>query len=110
MKVNVIDPTDLSNPFVKKVSDLKFDTATSVLTGKFRNAIKAQKELADLALDNFETVAKVPVRTVREAPIFSKFGLRVILFKLINALRCKTPAEKIFREMCKLYKKGIIKI
>ena len=109
MKVNGIDPTDLGNPLVRKISDLKFKNGVSVLTGNFRDAIKSQKELAKIGVDNFELVTKVPSRLNGSIPLFSKMGMRVLGFGLINALRIKTLDEIKFRELCKLYKSGIIK-
>ena len=109
MKINGIEPTDLNNPLVRKISDLKFQNGTSVLMGNYKDAIKAQKELAKIGVDNFELVTKVPSRLSGSISLFSKMGMRVIGFSLINALRIKTLDEIKFRELCKLYKSGIIK-
>ena len=109
MKINGIEPTDLNNPIVRKISDLKFQNGTSVLMGNYKDAIKAQKELAKIGVDNFELVTKVPSRISGQIPLFSKYGLRVIAFSIFNKLRLKTIEEMKFGELCKLYKKGLIK-
>lgn len=108
MRVNNIDPTDLNNPLVKRISDLKFNSGTSALLGNYREAIKAQKELAQIGVDNFELVAKVPGRLRGSIPLFSRMGLKAFGFMIVDKLRIKTPVEKKFRGMCKLYKKGLI--
>ena len=100
---------DTSNPLADKVRELKLENGISIFTGKYRRAIKAQKELAEIGVDNFELMTKMESPVKGTFFLFSKYGFRLLLATVIDKLRIKTPAEKKYREMCRLYKKGIIK-
>jgi len=100
---------DTSNPLAEKIRALKFVNGVSLFAGKYRCAIRAQKELAEIGVDNFELMTKIEYPIKGTVPILSKYGFRLLLAMLIDKLRIKTPAEKKYREMCRLYKKGILK-
>ncbi len=101
---------DTSNPLAEEVRKLKLANGISIFAGKYRDAIKAQKKLAEIGVDNFELMTKIESPVKGTCPIFSKYGLRMLMATIIDKLRIKTPAEKKYREMCRLYKQGILKI
>lgn len=105
-----VDRVDMSNPLAQKIYKLKFDNWLSILTGEYREAIKAQKELAKIGVDNFELMTKVESPVRGTVTLFSKYGFRLIVATIIDKFRIKTPEEKKFREMCELFKKGCLKV
>ena len=100
---------DLDSALAKQISKLKFDTTTSILAGDYKSAIKSSKELAEIAVDNFELTTKVKSPYRGQMSIFSKEGLHSVLFILLNKIRKKTPAEKRFSVLNKMYKQGNIR-
>ena len=105
-----VEKVDMSDPIAQKIYKLKFENSLLIFSGQYRDAIKAQKELAKIGIDNFELVTKVESPIKGTIPVFSKYGFRIVLARLIDKFRIKTPTEKKFRKMCELYKKGVLKI
>ena len=105
-----VDQVDMSNPLAQKIYQLKFQNGLSLFNGKYRDAIKAQKELAEIGVDNFELVAKIKAPLKITVPLLSIYGLRMILAVIIDKFRKKTPQEVQFREMCSRFKKGLLKV
>lgn len=101
---------DITNPLEDKIRKLKLENGISILTGNYRRAIKAQRELAKIGIDNFELMTKIESPVKGTVPLLSKFGFRLLLAMLIDKIRYKTPAEKKYRDMCNLFKKGMMKI
>jgi len=105
-----IEKVDMSNPIAQKIHELKLENGLSIFAGKYSDAIKAQRELAKIGIDNFELVAKVKAPIKISVPLLSIYGFRIMLALIIDKLRIKTPEEKKFREMCTLFKKGLLKV
>jgi hypothetical protein len=100
---------DLNNPLAERVRQLKLENGISIFMGNYRNAIKAQRELAKIGVDNFELMTKIESPVKGTVPLLSKLGFRLLLAMLIDKIRYKTPEEKKYRKMCNLFKKGVIK-
>lgn len=97
----------LQNPVAKKMYDLKLKTSVSVLTGKCREANKAKKEFAKLAVDNFDTAIKLPQPVTGTFPWYSNFGLNTIKYMLFNLFVKKSPEEKKLKEMIDDYRSSL---
>ena len=101
---------DLNSQLAREIHKLKFDISMSTLTGDYKTAKAAKKELAKIGVDNFELVTKVPNPVSGSFPLFSKEGFNVLMYMLIDKFRIKTPEEKKFEMMAKLFKEGKLKV
>lgn len=110
MQTPKIGAVDFNNLFVQKIQKLKSDMQLSILYGDYKTARTARKELAKIGVDNFALVAKTPNTIKGEIPVFSKFGMRILFFNLLEKFRCKTPEEKKFKELGELFKKGNLRV
>ena len=100
---------DLNSPLSKKIATLKMNTSLPVLTGDYKQAIEAHKELAKIAVDNFELTIKTPNPIQGRFSLFSKEGWNALVFIFLEKFRKKTPEEKRFAKMIELYEEGHLK-
>lgn len=97
----------LQNPIAKRMYDLKLKTSLDILHGRCKEARKAQKEFASIAVDHFETAVKVPQPVTGSFPLYSKFGLNAIKFMIFKAFCKKTPQEKQLKNMYDDYRDSL---
>ena len=100
---------DNPTPLTKEIYDLKSESQIAMLSGLYHDSIKARKELAEIGVDHFELVTKIKNPVQGRFGLFSKYGRRILTAILIDKIRAKTPAEKKYIEMNKLFKKGLLK-
>lgn len=101
-----VEKVDMSNPIAQKIHELKLENGLSIFAGKYGDAIKAQKQLAKIGIDNFELVTKVESPIKGTVPVFSKYGFRMILSMLIDKFRIKTPEEKKLEKCVRFLRRG----
>ena len=92
-----------------KMFELKKHSAISVLEGKCRDARAAQKELAKIAVDDFDTFTKLPNVQFTGFPLklFFPVLFKTMKFKIFRLFTKKIPEEKQLAKMYKEYQKGL---
>ena len=100
--------TILQTPVAKQMYKLKLKTSLAVLTGKCREANRAKKEFAKLAVDNFETAIKLPQPLTGTFPWYSDFGLNTIKYMVFNLFTKKSPEEKQLKNMVQDYRDSLM--
>ena len=100
----------LNNALARRISQLKMNSALSVMSGDFKQARAAQKELAKIAVDYFELTMNVPSPVRGSFSLFSKEGFNALRFIISEKFREKTPEEKRMMQMIELYKKGNLRL
>lgn len=94
-----------------KIFELRKQMDLSVLDGKLREARNCQKEIAKVALEDFETYKTVPFMHY----ILPRMGLKEILklmfnsfeFKIYSKFVKRTPEEKQFTKLSRDYYKTL---
>ena len=90
-----------------KLFELKRQSISSVMLGKYRDARVAQKEFAKLAVEDFDAFKAMPTINVLNIPF--RFAIPILFknlgFKIFNLFSRKTPEEKQLRTMYKAYRK-----
>jgi hypothetical protein len=76
----------------------------AVLTGGYKDFRKARKEFANEAISDFETAKEAKLMEIKNVPVFSALGMKLINFYLRSKLAIKTPEEKILKQYSKLEK------
>lgn len=89
--------------------ELRRKSSISILSGKFKQAREAQRELAKIAVDDFETYKSLPGIKFSNVPLkaWLAFLLKSFGFKIFKLFSKKTPEEKQFAERCKSYAKEL---
>ena len=100
---------DSINSVSQKIANLKSDISSSILNGQYNKARESHKELAKIAMDNFELTVKTPEPSSHSFSLFSKKGFNALLFTILEKFRKKTPEEKRLIEFTKMYNKGVLK-
>ena len=92
-----------------KMFELRNQVSLSVLSGNFRNARAAQRELAETASDNFDVYKTLPSVKITNIPLKEWFVLafRSLEYKAFRLFSKKTPKEKLFSEQWKSYIKSL---
>jgi len=92
-----------------KIFELRKRTATSVLEGKCKDARIAQKELAKIAVEDFDTYTKMPNIQFTGFPLklFLPIIFKTMKFKIFRLFTKKIPEEKQLVKMYKEYQKGL---
>ena len=89
--------------------ELKKQSFISVVDGRFKDARKAEKEYAKLAVEDFDTCTKLPKVNIKNVPAGA--GVKIlwqgIKYRIYNAFCIKTPEEKELAKKCKDYLKNI---
>lgn len=106
-KVTPLPPEHPDTPKVAKLWQLTFDTQYNFINGNYRDYVKAHKELAKNAVENFELMNYVntPIKINNPISIFSKTGIKMMKVLILDKFRIKTPEEKQYAEYCKELKK-----
>ena len=93
----------------KKMFELRQHITISILDGKYRAARKSQKELAALAVKDFDAYKSLPKINFKNAPFREVLSLigKSIKFRLYYAFDKKTPEEKLLTEKYKIYRKNL---
>ena len=86
-----------------KMFELKKQSSMSILEGKYKDARAAQKELAKLGVEDFDTFVKVPGIKFANLPLIEGFPIikKFIGFNLFKMFSKKTPEEKQLAKMFK---------
>lgn len=100
--------TDISS-LAKQIYDLKSENQIAMLSGLYKDSINARKEIAKIGVDHIGLVTNIENPVKGTFSIFSKYGRRLLFAMLIDKIRLKTPEEKKYIEMCKLFKKELLK-
>ena len=81
----------------------------AILTGQFKNARWAEKQYAELAVENFDIAKKMPKVNTVGVPlqIFGKALINGIGYRIYRAFTPKSPAEKQLAKMAKSYEKEL---
>lgn len=92
-----------------KMFELRKHASLSIISGKFKQARTAQKELAKAAVEDFETFKTLPNVRITNVPPKVWFPLLVksLKFKIYNAFTKKTPEEKLLAKEYKNYVKNL---
>jgi len=93
-----------SAKITQELSRLKSNKIYSSVIGDYKGYKQASKEYAELAKDNFELSQKALGPRVKNVPLFSKIGMRILKVWFLDKFRIKTPAEKELNKMLKLEK------
>ena len=92
-----------------KMFELRKQSAISVLEGKCKAARTAQKELAKIAVDDFDTFTKLPNIQFTRFPLklFFPVMFKTMKFKFFKLFTKKIPEEKQLAKMYKKYQKEL---
>ena len=90
-----------------KLFELRKQSVSSVMLGKYRDARAAQKEFAKIAVEDFDACKAMPIINVLNIPF--RFAIPILFrnigFRIFNLFSRKTPEEKQLRTMYKAYRK-----
>lgn len=94
---------------VNQMFDCQKSTMMNVLTGNFKEARESEKQLAKLAVNDFETYKLLPHVRFTNLPFeMGKQALKQSLkYRIYRAFSPKTPEEKQFQQMKKDYLKEL---
>lgn len=87
------------NPIVQRITQLRNEAVYSAVEGNYKNFKNAIKENAKLTLENYELAKQVGNPVIKNVPLFSKIGMRIMKVMLLNFFRIKTPEEKKLYEL-----------
>ena len=92
-----------------KMFELKKQVNISVLEGKCKQARAAQKELAQMAVADFDTYKTLPYVNIKmnNLKIFFPLIFKTIKFNLYRTFCKTTPEEKELAKLYKSYAKGL---
>ena len=94
-----------------KMFELRKKSTLSVIEGKYRDARLAQKELAEIAINDFDTFKTLPIINFKNVPL--NFWVRAlcnsIKFRIYKLFTLNTPEEKQLIKMVKQYTKEVTK-
>ena len=92
-----------------KMFELRKQSAISVLEGKCKTARTAQKELAKIAVADFDTFKKMPNIQFTGFPLKLLFPImfKTMKYKMFRMFTKKIPEDKQLAKMYKEYKKSL---
>ena len=83
---------------LNRVASLRHSMMMDAVLGNYKNFKNAKKEYASLAVQDFESIKKLPVLRL-DAPLFSIFGMRMMYIGIRDFFRIKTPDEKLLKKL-----------
>lgn len=89
---------------IEELSKLKNNQMTTALTGTYKEFRKARQDFAKEAITDFEAAKEAKSMEIKNIPVFSGFGLKMLVFYLKDRLTKKTLEQKILHQYAKLDK------
>ncbi|MDD3151223.1 MAG: hypothetical protein PHV68_10385 [Candidatus Gastranaerophilales bacterium] len=78
---------------------LKNDKMMSSIKGDYKSFRSISKQLASLAVSDFDTFKSAQAMQVRGIPLFSKTGFKILKVIILNHFTPKTKAEKLLKKL-----------
>lgn len=98
MNVNKITAKQMK---INDMSKIKSDSIYSYFSGSYFNHVKAKKNYASAAVKDFHIAKIAPSVQIKNIPIFSRFGMRLLWFMILDRLRFKSKDEKLLKKLVK---------
>src|SRR5574344_1717008 len=99
MKIDKISQTQQNQ--INRISQLKNESIFSYFSGSYKEHVRAKKAYATEAIKDFQLTKQAKGASFQNISLFSKPGMRIALFMILDKLRIKSPAEKQFNKFAK---------
>ena len=93
----------------QRMYELNRQHLMSIMDGKYKEAVRVRRNLAKIALEDFETYKTLPILSFKNVPLKIWLSLlsKSIKYRLYKLFTRKTPEEKEFYNLCQEYQKTL---